>query len=79
MMIHSDLTEEQLITLCSHITLTMPQTIADNSWIFYQYNAPMPMVYQAFIIEFTKPYVADINYRQGLHVVCSEIYQSQQN
>jgi hypothetical protein len=78
-MIHSDLTEQQLITLCSHITLTMPQTIADNSWIFYQYNAPMPMVYQAFIIEFTKEWIDNIDYRQGLHVFVSEIYQAAVN
>ncbi len=78
-MIHSDLTEEQLVTICNHIVLSSTQVIADNQWCFMTYYAPMPMVYQAFIIEFTNPYIKDVKYRQNLHIVTSQIYQSCQN
>lgn len=78
-MIHNDLTEQQLIAICHHIQLSHPQTIANNQWCFMQYHMQMPLVWQSFIIEFTNPYIKDMNYRQRLHILCSEVYQSQQN
>lgn len=79
MNMRSDLTEQQLKSICSHIILTNPQTICDNQWCFMQYRAPMPLVYQSFILEFTKPYIDNFHYRQGIHTVCSEIYQAAVN
>jgi len=70
------MTEQQLIQICQHIPLTSPQTIANNPWCFMQQHAPMPLVYQSFINEFTNPYILNIQYRIGLHNLCSEQCQS---
>ena len=79
MNMQSELTEQQLIQICGQIILSSPQVIADNEWVFLTKTMPLPLVYQSFIIEFTKQYISDINYRRELHILCSEVYQANQN
>lgn len=79
MNIQNELTEQQLIRICSQIILSSPQVIANNQWCFMTYYAPMPLIWQSFIVEFTKQYISDMKYRQSLHILSSEIYQSCQN
>lgn len=74
-----ELSQEQLIQICKNIKLSRPQTIMDNQWVFFTQYGSMPFLWQAFIIEFTQKYIADMNYRLSLHTICSEIYQANQN
>lgn len=72
---HTNLTEQQLIQICSKIVLVPPNIIAANKECFNL----IPLVYQSFILEFTMPYIVDMYRRTLLHQFASECVQSKLN
>lgn len=72
---YTKLSQEELKLLVSKMPL-----VPINLIVYYpEYFKMIPLVYQAFINEFTTPYITDLNRRIILHQFCSEVCQSNLN
>ena len=72
---YTNLSQEELKLLVSKMPL-----VPINVIVYYsEYFKMIPLVYQAFINEFTTPYITDLNRRIILHQFCSEIISVNMN